>query len=211
LLAGAYESLLAGRRHLAGNTLRDAAFPAMRRLAARGRFNGEELLDKQSLVLVTDPTVADALPIVGPQPVLWAPHMYNFAGASSDEDRERLSLYLYFTGVSFDDVDPERYNELDRAKKYFISSLIRRGRHNPNLRVDWTPITEIEIEAALRRYAEFASTVDRARVNRFPLTYLLTSSKERIDFTNLDKWYEHDTGEQFEEFMLYQMKLRPLE
>jgi len=98
---------------------------------------------------------------------------------------------------------------LDRARKYFISSLIRRGRHNPNLRVDWTPITTIEIEDALKRYAEFAWTVDRARIDRFPLTYLLTPSKENIDFTNLDKWYEHDSGEQFEEFTLYRVRLRP--
>jgi hypothetical protein len=208
LLSGAYEALLAGRRHLAGNALRDSAFPAMQQLAANGRLNREEPLDKRSLVLCTDPTLADALPMVTPQPVLWAPHMINFPGVSPDEDKERLSLYLHFTGVSFDDVDPQRFDELDRAKKYFISSLISRGRHNPNLRMDWTPITAVEIETVVKRYDEFVSTVNRERIDRFPLTYLLTSSKENIDFTNLEKWYELDSGEKFEEFTLYRVKLR---
>jgi hypothetical protein len=209
LLSGAYEALLAGRRHSAGNSLRDSAFPAMRRLAISGRFEGDGRLDTRSSVLCTDAVVADALPTVAPQPVLWAPHTINFPGADLEEDRERLSLFLHFAGVSFDDVDPMRFEELDRARKYFISALVGRGRQNPKLRADWKPITILEVEGALRRYSEFAATLDRARIEQFALTYVLTSQKESINFTNLDKWYERDPGEHLGEFVLYRVRLRP--
>ncbi len=59
------------------------------------------------------------------------------------------------------------------------------------------------------RYHEFTATVDRALIARHPITYLLTSPKEGIDFTNLDKWYERDPGELFKEFTLYRLKMRP--
>lgn len=204
---GAFEGLLAGRRHLPGNTLRGAALPAMRRLGEEGRAAGR--LDTRSLVFCTDVTVADALPTVAPQPVLWAPHMFNFPGVSLEEDRERLRLYLYFAGVRLDDIDPNGYEDLDRFRKYFISSLISRGRHNPQLRAGWTPITPGEVESAVRGYADFAATIDRARVERLPITFVLTSPEERVDFTNLDRWYERDGGERVGSYVIYRVKLRP--
>ncbi len=207
--SGGYQSLLAGRRHSAGNSLRDSALPAMRQLAMMGRSAQGQSLDTSSLVLCTDATIADALPMVAPQPVLWSPHMYQFPGTNTEEDRERLSFYLYLTGVSLDGVDPMEFEQLDRARRFYIASLISRGRLNPNLRSTWIPTTAPEIKSALQRYAEFTSTLDRARVDRYPLTYILTSSKENIDFTNLDKWYERDAGEPFKEFILYRVRMRP--
>lgn len=72
-----------------------------------------------------------------------------------------------------------------------------------------TTTTASEIKSALDRYGEFASTLNRASIDRYPLAYILTSSKENIDFTNLDKWYERDAGEPFKEFTLYRVRMRP--
>ncbi|HEX5707927.1 MAG TPA: hypothetical protein VFX96_11560 [Pyrinomonadaceae bacterium] len=206
LLAGCYEGLLSGRRHLAGNALRDSALPAFRALAREARVSRR--LDTEALVLCTDVTVADALTTVAPQPVLWSPHMINFPGAGIEEDRERLLLYLYLSGVPFDDVEAERFEELDRARKYFLSALIGRGRHNPSLRVDWTPITTEEVRGALARWAEFVATLDREQVARLPLAYVLVSKRQRADLANLERWYERDAGEQFGDFTLYRVRLR---
>ena len=75
VLSGAYQALLAGRRYAAANFLRDSALPAMRQLAIMGRSAQGQSLDTNSLVLCTDVTVADTLPTVAPQPIMWAPHM----------------------------------------------------------------------------------------------------------------------------------------
>jgi len=75
VLSGAYQALLAGRRYAAANFLRDSALPAMRQLAVMGRSAQGQSLDTNSLVLCTDVTVADTLPTVAPQPIMWAPHM----------------------------------------------------------------------------------------------------------------------------------------
>ena len=206
LIAGAYQSLLAGRVNWHGNLRRDEARPAMLRLSAAGRVAGR--LDTRSRVFATDPTVANALPTLAPQPVLWSPYMLFASDMSTAEDKERMSLYLYLAGVSFDDVEPGRFQSLDRFRSYFISSLIERARPNRFIRVGWTPITPEEIEGALRGYSEFVSTLDRALVEKYPLSYVLTSPREGVDFTNFDRWYERDAGENVGDFIIYRVRLR---
>ena len=144
LLSGAYQTLMAGRRHSAANFRRDAVFPAMRQLAIVGRNAQGSTLDTTSLVLCTDITVGDALPTAAPQPVLWAPHMYQFSGTNAEEDRERLSLYLYLTGVSLEGVDRTEFEQLDSATRIYLSFLIGRGRFHRVIRSTWTPITASE-------------------------------------------------------------------
>lgn len=190
------------------NVLRDEARPAALRLAALARPTADAELDTHSHVLATDYTVADTLPTVAPQPVLWSPHMFNFPGVSLAEDRERLAQYLFFTRIDFLDVLPERFDALDNRRKYLVSALISRSRHNPNLTVNWRPITPSEVRAALRFYETFVAAFDTARAARTPLSYVLTAAHERVDFSNLDRFYERDAGEQFGNFTLYRVRLR---
>ncbi|MFN2511142.1 MAG: hypothetical protein ABR568_06810 [Pyrinomonadaceae bacterium] len=170
LLSGAYQALLAGRRYAAANFRRDSALPAMRQLAIMGRNAQGQSLDTNSLVLCTDVTVADTLPTVAPQPIMWAPHMYQFSGTSAEEDREKFSLYLYLTSVSLDSVDRTDFEQLDPLRRFYISFLIGRGRSLRVLRSTWTPITASEIKSAMDRYHEFTATVDRALIARHPIT-----------------------------------------
>jgi hypothetical protein len=111
--------------------------------------------------------------------------------------------------VSLDGVDRTNFEQLDPLRKFYISFLIGRGRSLRMLRSTWTPISASEVKSAIDRYREFTATVDRARIARYPITYLLTSPEEGIDFTNLDKWYERDTGETFKEFTLHRVRMRP--
>lgn len=191
----------------------DKAQPALESQTGTGaqaetRTEAVAQLDTNAVVFVTDFTVADALPNVAPQPVLWSPHMFNFPGVSLQEDRERLAQYLYFTGADFSRIDAAKYAALDGRTKYFISSLIRRSRHNPNLTVDWTPITPAEVRAALDFYTNFTAGFDRRRASRPLLSYLLTSDQEQMDFTNLERWYAREAGERFGRFTLYRLRLR---
>lgn len=209
LMSGAFETALGARRFEPSNVLRDEARPAALRLRALGRDAHTGALDTRSTVLATDYTVADTLSPVAPQPVLWSPHLFNFPGTSLEEDRERLSHYLYLTGVTFDDVDPARLDSLDGKRRYVVSSLIRRARHNPHLSVNWTPITPEEVRAALDAHVAYVSAFDRERAARFPLSYVLTSDRERVDLSTLDRWYERDAGEPVGRFTLYRVRLRP--
>lgn len=229
LLSGMFEARLSGKRFMAANTLRDEARPAALRLATLARNSNDALsdanavagtgrlamnaprgmLDTRSLVLVTDYTVADTLPTVAPQPVLWSPHMFNFPGVSLAEDRERLAQYLYFNGIDFSDVDPERFETLDNRRKYLVSALISRSRHNPNLSVNWKPIAPAEVRGALRFYESHVASFDAERAARPLLTYVLTATDERVDFSNLDRWYQRDAGQRLGKFTLYGVKLRP--
>ena len=232
LLSGALETSLGARRFAASNLLRDEARPAALRLRALAREPDDAgagaerpdvnradqppgaqrtggALDTRSVVLATDYTVADTLPAVAPQPVLWSPHLFNFPGATLEEDKERLSQFLYFTGVRLDRIDPGGFDSLDAKRKYLVSALIRRSRHNPNLTADWTPVAPAEVRAALDAYAAFESSFDRARAARLPLSYVLTSERERADLSNLDRFYERDAGERLGSFILYRVRLRP--
>lgn len=213
LASGALETMLASKRFMQANILRDEARPAALRLRELGaKTSGEAQgarLDTASVVLVTDFTLADALPNTAPQPVLWSPHMFNFPGVSLSEDKERLAQQLYFTGVDFSDVVPERFPTLDGRRRYFISSLIRRARHNPNLSVNWTPITPAEVRDALDFYARFVARFNDVEAARLPVSYVLTSDEEQIDFTNFDRFYERKMAERFGRFILYRTRLRP--
>ena len=223
LVSGALETVLASKRFMQANLLRDEARPValrLRSLAADGAQTdtrdissntldtSSNALDTSSLVLATDFTLADALPNTAPQPVLWSPHMFNFPGVTLAEDRERLAQYLFFTGVDFSDVVPERFHALDGRRRYFISSLIRRSRHNPNLTVNWTPITPEEVRLALDFQLAYARSFDRGQAARLPVSYLLTSDEEQLDLTNFDRFYERTNAERVGRFTLYRTRLR---
>ena len=202
LASGSFEGLLAGRRYFAGNVLRDEARPVL--------FKFAQLAHEQpsrSIVLCTDPTVADAFPTLAPQPVLWARHMFNH-GITLAEDKERLSLYLYLIGTDLSGVGPNSFANLDGTRKYFVSSLIGRGRNIPYLRPEWKPISPNEVSIAVADYSTFVAKLDRSRVEKFLLTYVVTRDDERIDFTNLDRWYERSAAEHVGRFSIFRVKLR---
>ncbi|HVF49150.1 MAG TPA: hypothetical protein VNA19_03640 [Pyrinomonadaceae bacterium] len=207
--SGAAETFLASRRFMQGNIFRDEAIPAAARLAALARSTPEAGLDTRSVVFATHITIADNLPAVAPQPVLWSPHLFNFPGVTLEEDRERLLQHLFYAGVGFADVDAGRFDTLDNRRRWYLASLVRRARLNPNLTADWQPVTPAEVRAALQAHATYVAAFDRARAARPMLSYVLTSTFEQVDFSNLDRFYERDAGERVGEFTLYRVRLRP--
>ena len=124
------------------------------------------------------------------------------------EDKERLAEFLYYKGVSFSDIDRNHFNSLDNERGYYLSSLMRRGRFNPRLSVDWTPISPDEVQAALDYYANFVATFDRSRANRPQISYLLIADDDQINLANFDRWYEREAGERVGKYVLYRVRLK---
>jgi hypothetical protein len=207
LLSALAETTLSSRRQLAGNIIRDDARPALRRLASLGRLS-EGQLDTQSVVYAPDFVVTSSLAATAPQPVLWAQHMFNFPGVSLEEDKERLAQFLYYQGTDYSHVDEHQYAALDSDTQYYLASLIRRGRFNPRLVSDWEPIAPGEVRAALDYYNQYAAAFNRERAARPALSYLLVRADAPVNLTNLDRWYERDTGELISKYVLYRVRLR---
>jgi len=183
---------------------RDEATPAAKRLVELATDSSQT-----DVVLVTDPVVADYLPTIAPQAVLWAPHMYGFADITTTEDKRRLRTLLYYTGVRLDGGSAEKFEELDAEKKYYFSSLLGRNRIDRSQSNTWKPVQAAEYENAQRSYLQFLSLFDREMASRPKLAFVLTASDRAVDLSNLDRWYERDNGERIGKYVLYRVKLRP--
>jgi hypothetical protein len=208
ILSGCAEAVLLSRHQLKGNLISDAARPALLRLAEVGRNTPGGQLDTSSVVYAPNFVVANAVPSTAPQPVLWAQYLFLFPDVTLPEDQERLAQFLYYKGVSFSDIDQYHLNSLDNERAYYLSSLIKRGRFNPRLSVDWQPITPEEVRGALDYYAVYAATFDRERAAHPELSYLLVNLEEPINLANFDRWYERDAGERVGSYTLFRVRLR---
>ena len=190
--------------------MQDRLRPVALRLAELGRGpapGGRP--DTRSVVFAAGMSAADYLPTVAPQPVLWAPHMFVFPGVTLAEDHERLTRQLYFTGVRFDGIDETNYRSLDTRRRVYLNGLVGNTRDNPNLSLEWQPITAAEIRNALRSYTDFADHIDRERAGSPLLSYAVAPADGSFDFTHLDRFYERDAGEPLGHFILHRLKLRP--
>lgn len=208
ILSGAAEAVLMTRHQLKGNLISDAARPALLRLAEVGRNPGDGTLDTRSVVYAPNFVVANSLPSTAPQPVLWAQYLFVFPDVTLAEDKERLAQFLYYKGVRFDDIDEYHFDSLDNERAYYLSSLIKRGRFNPRLSVDWQPITPDEVRGALAYYADFVATFNRDRAAHPELSYLIVNLQDLVDLTNLDRWYERDSGERLGNYTLFRVRLK---
>ncbi len=208
ILSGAAEAVLMTRHQLKGNLISDAARPALLHLAELGRQTNDGWLDTRSVVYAPNFVVANALPSTAPQPVLWAQYLFLFPDVTLAEDQERLAQFLYYKGVSFSDIDENHFDSLDNERAYYLSSLIKRGRFNPRLSVDWQPITPEEVRGALAYYADFVATFDRDRAAHPELSYLLVNPEQHPELANFDRWYERDAGERVGSYMLFRVRLR---
>jgi hypothetical protein len=206
---GSFEVAGSTAKFAAAFITRDEATPVALRLVELGDGATNGSVPTDQVILATDPIVADYLPTISPQPLLWAPHMYGFAGITPAEDQRRLLAFLYYTGVKFDGGTAARYEGLDAVSKFYFSNLLGRSRTDRSLSNTWQPVRPEEYEKAQRAYADFIASFDRDTASRPTLTFVLTESDRAVDLANLDRWYERDQGEQIGKFILYRVTLRP--
>jgi hypothetical protein len=184
------------------NLIRNDSMPASLRLAELARHPAAN--EAGRVVLFTDVLPADDLPTIAPQAVLWARHMHVFSGVTMAENKERFYQYLYYTGVT-EQILTEALAEKDF---YYILPLFGWERANPNLTVNWKPITPEEALDELRRYATYYDSFNHERAMHPVLSYVVTSKRLNTDLSNLDRWYERAEGERFGDYTLYRVKLR---
>lgn len=204
---GMIETAVETKRQAWASLDRDEALPVARRLAELSR-NGStpRSPDTQSVVLYFNLDYADSSPVVAPQPVLWAPHTPAFSGVTTEENRERLYQYLYYTGESLTTIDEQQFEKLDYRKKFLIHSLIEWGHNDPAWTVNWKQITTEDIRAALDGYARYADSFSIEQATHPTLSYVVAEGMP--DFRNLDRWYERDAGERIGKFTIYRVRIK---
>lgn len=201
---GLVETVVATRRYVPVNVAMDKMRGVALRLAELARAEGAT----HPLALSTDLMLADGLPTDAPLAVLWAPHLQVFSGAVAGEHKQRIYQQLYYTNVNYAEGDEQSLEKLDPHKRYFINALIGWGRSDPAWNAGWRPVTPAEIEAELRGYREFVSSFNQESAARLPLSYVVAPVWQKLDFTNIDRWYERDAGQRTGDFIVYRLRLR---
>jgi hypothetical protein len=146
---------------------------------------------------------ADDLPSVAPQNVLWARHQHVFAGMSWEENKRRYFQYLYYMNVDERDLDHMLKND-------FVAkiALFGWGRHTDRLSSEAKPLTYGEIDQEVRNFEAYRKGFSAPEATNPLLSYAIVHNGMDVDFSQLDRWYERDGGEQVGRYTLYRLKLR---
>lgn len=184
------------------NLSRDEQMPLGRRLEELAKSDPNP---NQTVVLHLGIGEGDDLPTIAPQAVLWARHQHVFAGVTWQENKERYYQFLYYQGVS--------EQQLARAMKDgdFVSviALFGWGRHTARLNSEYKPLTFREIDEEARAYGDYVANFNPSNSPETIISYLVMPDFVQTDLANIDKWYERDAGERFGSNTLYRLKLRP--
>lgn len=184
------------------NIDRDKVLTLEKRLVELGR---DDPNPNQTTVLVLGSMlVADDLPTIAPQNVLWARHQHIFAGLSWQESKERYYKYAYYQNV-----DEKGLNYLIKNDFAVMIALFGWGRHTDRLSgAAYKPLTYGEVAQEARRYGEFSANFSLKEATDPLISYVVVPIGWDIDLSNLDKWYERDDGEVIGDYTLYKVKLR---
>jgi hypothetical protein len=205
---GAGETWISTRRFSQANVQRDEARAIalrLRRIAQQSYDDAtHEAANPRAVVFAPDIVRADTLPMVAPQSVLWAPHMFVFSGVTVAENKERFFQYLYYSGI---DADEFLRNYAQQGFVHY--AIFGWERANPKLTVNFKPVTDEELDAEAQNYANYIANFDRTRATHPTLAYVLVAQDQQINFNHLDRWYERAAGERIGKYVLYRLRLRP--
>lgn len=185
------------RAALNDNLVHDQSVVVADRLGELYRQNG-------GIVFPIDLRQGDIMPTFAQAPVLWAVHMSVFPGSSLPELKERFYQFLYYSHVS-----PEELHRLLTSKGYVVSlALFGYERMGSHFVRDFKAITESDISHEVQLYAEYATSFSRANAERYVLGYFVVPAGSEFDASNLDRWYDRDSGERVGDFMIYRLRLK---
>jgi hypothetical protein len=200
---GAYETLVATRGSVPLAEIVDDARAVAMRLTELANQESSDL--RHSTLLSTDLLVAGSLPTSAPQSVLWAPHILVFSGLSEAESKERFYQYLYYTGISSE----ELRSIFVTAPRYgFGIGLFGSERTIRGLSREAKPITLEELEAEVQHYSAYSSSFNAERASKVKISYVVAHADEDLDLRHFDQWYERDSGERIGEFILFRSRLK---
>ncbi|QQS41119.1 MAG: hypothetical protein IPM63_17420 [Acidobacteriota bacterium] len=183
------------------NVLRDGHMPAAQFL----KREAEALEDPFRATIFSISNIhADDSPTVSPQAVLWARHQHVFAGLGWEESKERYYRQLYFQTLD------DRWLERRLRNGDFVSmiALFGWGRHSDRLTSQAEPLTFGEIEAEARSFRAFIEGFDKNEAYQPLLTHAVVPDGWEVDLTNLDQWYERDSGTKAGNQIVFRLKPR---
>ena len=166
-----------------------------------------ELFDEngsRALTLNLNLLQGDDQPTVAPQGVLWARHLHVFSGSTAEEERERFYQFLYYGAIN----ENELRRQLRKGNIVLVIALFGWGRHTARLTSEFKPLTNTEIEDEVTKFAQYQTNFSFDQASRLKLSYIVADIDTQTDFSNLDRWYERDEGEQIGPYKLYRVKLR---
>ena len=128
---------------------------------------------------------------------------------SPAERKEFLYMHLYYSKVDGSALrKPFEGLARDVGLKYARAAIFGHERIIPGLNLHFEPIKDEEIEQAIREYQTYVDSFSREEALKRPLAYAVLLAEDNFDFTNLDRWYERDTGERVGDYVLYRLRLR---
>jgi hypothetical protein len=203
-----FEVVVATRSASRLNLWSDEVRPVYLRLSELARSEGEFETaapgQRRRVVFCPDLALADRLPTVAPQAVLWSPHMSVFSGAAHAEEKERLYRQLYYSNI-----DAERFADFIGRPHPFRTAVFGAARVLNGLDAARAPVTHTDLAAEARAYADYISSYTRERAAGTPLSYVVADATAPADLRNIDRWYTRDAGERVGNHMIYRVSLRP--
>jgi hypothetical protein len=165
--------------------------------------NGNVGPDPRPLVLATDNRVSMMLPTFAPQAIFWAPN-FDLLNLRVGESRERFYQFLYYSGV-----DTEQFQkELRQPMGNIAAAAFGHERVLPDLAVHASPITNEDIASEVGHYQSYLSSFTRVQAIHHPVSYVIVPVDGNVNLSNLDQWYERDSGETIGDYRLYRVRLR---
>jgi hypothetical protein len=187
------------------NVLRDKGMPVARRLEELSSSDSPSPNSLRGVVMPFSMIQGDDLPTLAPQPVLWARHQHVFAGLTTwQESKDRYYQYLYY--MNLDETWLE--NSMKNGDYVSMIALFGWGRHSDRLSSNAKPLTYREIEEEAWRFGEYRKNFSFQQASQPTLAYVIVPTDWEADFTNIDAWYERETGEKIGDYTLYKVKLK---
>jgi len=186
------------------NIRRDEAMPVNLRLR---EIAGKDIENaKNQTILNLESLQADGQTTVAPFPTVWARHQHVFAGLHSwEENKQRYYQLLYYS-----DLD-ERWlkNALQGcADIEACMALFGWDRFNARLSANARPLTQLEIDEEVNRFAAFSRNFSISEATNPQISYLVIFNEAENTLKNFDRWFERDAGEILGKYTLYKVKLK---
>ena len=167
----------------------------------KGRGVALKLKGSEGVAFISSP-LTHTFNTTASNPVLWTEYQYTFSPEGLREQKLRFYKYLYFSGVTQQNLKVS----LEREDYSARGEIFGLDRANKILTANPRPITPQEIEKAVEEYSIFASNFGRAVAAEPLLSYAIVSPTDNV--ANLDRWYERDEGEKVGDFIFYRVRLK---
>ena len=188
----------------------DRMVPVLKRLDALSKVDGT-FTGRSLSPLVFSPYIAvnSWLPTWTSQGTLLDIGGLDLGHVSPAERKEFLHMHLYYSNVDGAALrKPFDGTSRDVGLKYARAAIFGHERIIPGMSQHFEPIKPEEVEDAIHDYQTYVDSFSVEQARKRPLAYAVVLADDKFDFTNLDRWYERDTGERVGDYVLYKLKLR---